>query len=775
MRILKKIKFKWILIATIVMLIALPLTANAQATVTSQMSGVLGDVLQSFANFLSIMLKLLQRILWPIFLAIGGLLNNDILFGYGMEQRLLEVWVQIRNFVNIIFVVALLGVAIFNVLAFKPDSEFALKTFLPKFAIALVAVNFSYVAMKIVLDVSNVMTYAVFALPSSIGDQVATPRFMSTDGKVKDDAESKKIVDKICKAYYGEEADWTSLQKEIDDIRAKNEAEASNIKQNLLCDFKGTSGYVLSDAGNKFFQKFNSRNVALIMAIQFMNVTKVDEVNFKTVKGSSDASGNPNVDISTLTFQLLFAVVLYIVYGAAYLAIFVVLLVRLVVLWLFIALSPVIVLKFVLPQGVMPESGGDIGDKFFKNAFAPVLMGVPLTIGYIILEAFKGGFDPKTQGAASLTAIRVDNVAISDLQSMIIAFAAVAVVYVGVFAAARGTFAEVATDFIKQKVKGLGTKAMQGLQMIPIIPAGQGGKGLSFYQAQGIGNKPWEDLMKKYGPNSVGGGNISVEEIQKIGKNRNAGVEEMKRVIGSADLSNPKAQQALAQSLEAWKAPSSPALQKKFAEEAIRKIGEPDFAALKKGAAGATALGKVKGLGTAPETSPVATRTPSGGAGAGTVATGATTGAAAGAGQSVADINSMEEIGLATDSLKTKREELRQTDLIVDPAKRKEARDKVEKEISAMPEFQTGKKVLVAKPSLDQVKTSVGNTAATAKGPEVKQLTGDLKKASDALKGKVSDDESKKILGGILKGKFGDGTQGFVAANPEIAQYVTVQ
>ena len=103
MKIHKKIKIKWIFVATLVLLFVLPLTASAAtSTVSSQMSSVFGDVLQGFAQFLAVMLKVLQRILWPVFLAIGGLLNNDILFGYGMEQRLLEVWMQIRNFVNII-------------------------------------------------------------------------------------------------------------------------------------------------------------------------------------------------------------------------------------------------------------------------------------------------------------------------------------------------------------------------------------------------------------------------------------------------------------------------------------------------------------------------------------------------------------------------------------------------------------------------------------------------------------------------------------------------
>jgi len=760
----KKIKIKFILVLVLVILVAMPLTAHAQS-VSSQMSSVFGDILQSFAKLLSVTLKILQRILWPIFLAIGGLLNNDLLFGYGMEERLLDVWTQIRNIVNVIFVVALLGVAFFNILAFKPDSEFALKTFLPKFAIALIAVNFSYVGMKIILDVSNVMTYAVFTLPSSIGEGVATPEFLKIKDKkpvVKTDKESKKTVEKICKAYYGTTDEFKEKQKKLDD-RGK---EGETIKKSLFCKIGEGQTYTLTKSGLDFFSRFNSRNVALIMAIQFMNVTKVDDISTDIVKGSTSVK-DKKIDVSGLSFQLLFAVVLYIVYGAAYVAVFVVLLTRVVALWLFIALSPLIVLKYVLPQGVIPESGGDIGAKFVKNTFAPVLMGVPLTIGYIILGAFKKFKYGTMSSETVLNAFKIDNSAISDLQSMMIAFAAVAVVWVGVFAAANGTFAEVATDFIKQKVRGLGTKALQGLKMLPIVPSGQGGKALSLYQAGDVTKKPWERMMRLYGPNSLNRGKIDVNDINRIAKSSTATVNEGKRAIATG-IETPRGQKAVYNLLKKWKERGGE--QGVFAKEAIRKIGGPAYGALKTGKLGPSGKSRIKRIAYLkpnPEVAPSAPRRNRVEAGKGAAGAHKTTGGD----PTLPDINNAESAGIVlSPTMIEQRRKLWDSDISAGEKAR------IRTEINGSKEMKTIRKALKAKKEVSAVGSSVNNVSVdNPTDNSVKELKKSLDVADKALKRQdVDPDSRKKLLGGILKKKFGDKSQKFLGDHKEIADLVTI-
>ncbi|MBA4336955.1 hypothetical protein C0416_04265 [bacterium] len=562
MKMKPKIKIKFILAAALILVLVLPLTASAQSSgVTSQLSGVFSGTLGSLSEVLTIILKVLQRVLWPIFLAIGGLLNNDLLFGYGMEQRLLDVWVQMRNYVNILFVVLLLGVALFNVLGLKPDSEYALKPFLTKFVIALIAVNFSYVAVKVVLDVTNVMTIAVFALPASIGEGVS-PQIVTCPpegGPCVVNTKATATVDKICKTYYGTTLEFKKTSNDLE----QKDPEAD---QNFLCEDKSGT-YALSESGMKFFTKFNSRNAALLMAIQFMNVLDVDKI--------SSSISNDKMDVGGLAFNLLFSVILYVIYGAAYVALFVVLLARLVFLWLIIALSPFAVLAFVAPN-LVPSAAGSIQEKFVKNVFAPILIGIPLTIGYVLLEALRmADVSDKAGLATSFSVIKLETSGISDLQSMIIAFAAVAVVWVGVFMAAEGTIAARFTEAIKQTVGGFGMKAVEGLKTIPLIPAGEGGKRISYNKAFNLEPK-----------DSGGGEKTTTSELKEMAlRPKEFDIEKLRSGIrtGLGTTALPEDRIATFKLLKNMEGLKAEPKKQRLAQSVIRELGPDEMEGLKKG------------------------------------------------------------------------------------------------------------------------------------------------------------------------------------------------
>ena len=124
----------------------------------------------------------LVMISWPALVIIGDLLDNSILFegvcaenqfdkttgecasdNNAIEVRLRSIWVQIRNLVNIAFVLILLFIAAANVmdLGGGEGGNFAIKTILPKFVIALILVNFSFLFCKVILDASSVLTAAI--------------------------------------------------------------------------------------------------------------------------------------------------------------------------------------------------------------------------------------------------------------------------------------------------------------------------------------------------------------------------------------------------------------------------------------------------------------------------------------------------------------------------------------------------------------------------------------------------------------------------------------
>ena len=553
----KYISKKWFILLAIV-LILIPVTVYAQADSDfANQADLFKDVLEKMVIFLSKVLELLQKILWPIFLAIGGLMNNDLLFGAGMEERLLDIWVQIRNLVNIAFVVILLGIALYNVTGFSKEGDYQLKTFLPKFVIALILVNFTFIGLKFVLDVSNVLTHVVFTLPSSISSELQRTQVYLPDNQ--DDLSKEEVqkikqnIDRVCRAMFG---DPDKFELRVNQLKSEQKKQVDK----YYCQLDNNRKYVLTENGKSFFQQFTSRNSALILAVQMMKVVDIDKL--------SDALRGQKPDINGLTFNLLFSVIMYLVYAVAYVVLFVVLLARLVFLWIIIALSPIIAVKIVFSK--LPTGDKDYFNLFIVNAFVPVLIGIPLTIGYIMLGALENAENPITNDFNWTEAFNLETSGVSDLQTMVIAFGAVAVVWMGVFAAAEKSIASSVVQSIKSRVTGAGRALARAARFLPVIPAAGGPKGrASYQQVRNLFTAPLRELENKYG----GGYQKRVNEanIEALGRKGRAGTpRELKQYLAQG-ITTRKFQKPLAEVIKRWKTGTTE--QKRTRSEIARALG----------------------------------------------------------------------------------------------------------------------------------------------------------------------------------------------------------
>ena len=139
----------------------------------------------------------INRFIWPVLVMIGGLLDNSLLFGNGMEERLRAIWVPIRNLVNILFVIILVGIALYNVLGIGDDSDnYSLKAILPKILIGIIAVNFSFLGIKVFLDAINVLTVSIFSLPSQVS--VGLDKVLNSENP-----KDKEVIKKFCENFNG--------------------------------------------------------------------------------------------------------------------------------------------------------------------------------------------------------------------------------------------------------------------------------------------------------------------------------------------------------------------------------------------------------------------------------------------------------------------------------------------------------------------------------------------------------------------------------------------
>lgn len=408
------------------------------------------EMMNDTVKILNLAMAFLERLLWPVLLLIGGLLKNDILFGAGMEEMMLNIWRNIRNIVNILFVLILLGIAFYNVMG-GSTQEYHIKTILPKFIIALIAVNFSFLAVKVVIDGVSVVTTAFFALPSAVEQQL---KEKDPEKKLKF-GESETLKQAVCTGLYGTGDDY----KPPDDKTA-------------LCKSNPKLPYEFTDDGKLFFSSFDSNNAAIILATNF---GKVGEIKKVTLRGPGSA-------VKDLFLNSLFSATLYIIYATAFIALLIILAVRLIVLWVTMVLSPLIVLSFIIPDNLKSSLGGsgELGKKFVKNAIAPIPIALVMSIGFIMITAWKdarflgGSLASETAGLNLLTS------GMSTLQDLVAAIGMVVVIWLGVFEAAKDTYAQGMVEGLGNAVKQAGKFVVTApFKYLPLIPVKAGEKPVS--------------------------------------------------------------------------------------------------------------------------------------------------------------------------------------------------------------------------------------------------------------------------------------------------------
>lgn len=411
---------------------------------------------QSIAKLLSIVMEFLNMLLWPFLIIIGDLMDTDLILGPGMEERLKGIWIPVRDLVNIAFAVVLLIVAFYNVLGLGGgEGDLALKTALPKIVLGLVLVNFTFIAGKVVLDLVNVATTAAFALPE----------LAATDDSPYDFSKvTEEFTVNVCYKSYEESTSEPTYWNEDTD------GDNVPIYTRLFCQKnESTADYDALDPNlqAKYFTNLNANNVGLVMAVNMGGLGSLSLLKDEGITSFSD-----------LSISIMFAVMMYLVFAISYLVLGIVLLTRLIVLWIALALSPLAVLVYVVPQiKEWAGGGGDFASKIIKHLIAPIIIGVTMSMGYILISAWDG-----LTGGAALDGggFKVDEVisteflisGIDDLPQFIIALASIVIVWTGVFAAASDTYASFATDAIKGFGERVRDAAFKAPTLLPTVPVG---------------------------------------------------------------------------------------------------------------------------------------------------------------------------------------------------------------------------------------------------------------------------------------------------------------
>jgi hypothetical protein len=327
----------------------------------------------------------------------GNFLGNDYIYQGAMGDMLKRIWIVSRNVVNIIFVLLLLGMALKEIFWLKEEGS-NLKKNLIVFALMLVAVNFSWMATKVVLDAANVATNVVFSIPMGVSSAgLDITQFQQCD--VVPCTGDEKCTTKTTGLCYPT-AIYLPLDAEAKDYQYVKEADCGGIAEKYsgaddsAFDNKGELNKTIIGQNpanpNEKYQKLATYCWGTIDFFKYNKNTTTIYLTYGMARIQNLVNSTSTENIVQLSVGILFSLFLQIAYSAALLALFIALIVRMAMLWLFVAFSPfLMVMFFISKAGVnLPDESKNLSiAEFIRWAFVPVKVAAVFSVAFLMVTA----------------------------------------------------------------------------------------------------------------------------------------------------------------------------------------------------------------------------------------------------------------------------------------------------------------------------------------------------------------------------------------------------
>lgn len=281
------------------------------------------------------------------------------------------IWRLSRDIVNIVLAVMLIGGAVYTIIMAKTDVVMGL---LPKFIMAMILVNFSWFFPRVILDISHVLTVSVYTIPSYINNNSPT----MTCKRRNPDTNAMEACTIWSKVEFGVEP------AEIQSWKSKG-YKCANMGSSPVC-YKEVP---LASSANT--------PQAILLGLVFnhgriMELTKVRNPNNNSPPmGGGGANSNQTQKLFIVLFNTAFAFILMMALFLPLLAMVIAFTIRIPMLWITIAFMPFMFLGFVLGDkmkiGNQSLNSMVVFQKFVASAFLPFALAIPLSAGFILLNA----------------------------------------------------------------------------------------------------------------------------------------------------------------------------------------------------------------------------------------------------------------------------------------------------------------------------------------------------------------------------------------------------
>ncbi len=477
------------------------------------------DTVKSIATKAQIIFKIFHPAIFFFTKHISNLMGTDLIYAGGMGEMLQKIWVVNRNIVNIAFVLILLFMALKYIFGSEENTD--LKKLLPTFAIALIAVNFTWLGGKLIIDAANVATNVVFAIPKGMGP-VKTIAPEKLECKIKPDhsgtegygCSPKELYFPTKATKYKHMLASECESQKIDDrykvaYGGLKTTDGSSSGENKNSPYYGTATYCWE---NLDLAKFDNTNAAFHLTYGMARVQ-----NLPVAKA--------NESIGDVLISTIFAFIIELVYLLSFLAVFIALIFRIAMLWILVAFSPFIVLLMFL--GKLGQNGESEVSKYLSLkafgdwAFAPTRVAAVWAVGFIMISAGQlttGDILAKidAQGKITSKAYQVSSLfnGIETLQDLMWLLMTIIIIWIGTFAAlSKLEIAKPILDKIQQTGSKVAKFAATAPLWAPILPTIDPNTGKMDWKNRTSFTKMHKDTMGMM--DSYMGGTISPKEEVK--------------------------------------------------------------------------------------------------------------------------------------------------------------------------------------------------------------------------------------------------------------------
>ncbi len=293
--------------------------------------------------------------------------GTDLITGDQIIEGLRPMWKFIRNAMNLVFVIVLILVAFANMLSNGGKQggsilqNWSIKSKLGPIILGLVAINFSLLMVKVLADAVYVVTTAIF----SVADQAIASEGVQ-DVNAMFDMEVDTTTFERCKKKHG------GSGGKCEKIR--------KLLNNTYCGSKSTEK---SPCFFKIKDKINvtqivdpeKKNVVLAFGFFFMHLEMLPIVAAKAK------------NVFDVLDDTLFSLIMAVAYLLAMIAAFIVMLIRVLMMWVFILLSPILVTAWVLGW---TSQIGKLNEQFWAYLIVPVKIAAAFTFSFILIAVLDG-------------------------------------------------------------------------------------------------------------------------------------------------------------------------------------------------------------------------------------------------------------------------------------------------------------------------------------------------------------------------------------------------